>query len=243
MRDLDGTVGLERPCRLKRLGDHVLERDGLELERPSFVEVGEQEQVFDEDAHPFRLASDPLHRALEVVRPARRAAGEELGIGADGGERGSQLVRGIRDEPPELALGRLERAQRGVALGHRLLDVREHRVEREPEPADLGALVERSTRRERSPAAIASAVLPIASSGRSATRTTQSPSTVIVARTIAVTRSSTRSSRWSVLSTLPSGVARRTMKFGRVGLDGGPNPVAAAAAQGVETVKNFTLSP
>ena len=83
---------------------------GSSVERPALVEVREEEQVLDEDAHPLGLAADALHRALEIVGPAGGAAGEELGVGADGGERRAELVRGVGDEPAELALGGLERA-------------------------------------------------------------------------------------------------------------------------------------
>ena len=48
-----------------------------------------------------------------------------------------------------------------------------------PEPADLGLSSARSTRRDRSPAVIASAVFPIASSGLRPSRTIQSPSATI----------------------------------------------------------------
>ena len=60
----------------------------------------------------------PLIDALEVVRPARGAAREQLGVGAHSGERRAQLVRGVGDEAAELALGGFERAQRGT-LGDR----------------------------------------------------------------------------------------------------------------------------
>ena len=50
------------------------------------------------------------------------------------GERRAQLVRRIRDEPPQLALRRFARAERR-------LDLAEHRIQRQAEPADLGALL------------------------------------------------------------------------------------------------------
>ena len=69
----------------------------------------------------------------------------------------------------------------------------------------------RSTRRDRSPAAIAAAVSPIASSGRRPRRTSQSPSTPIATRTSAVTISSIRRRRSSVESTSSSDVATTSM--------------------------------
>ncbi len=147
--DLDGAIRLERPRGLHRLGDDLVEGDRLELERAALVEVGEQQEVVDEHAHPLGLAADPLHRALEVVGAVGGAAAEELGVGADRGERRAQLVRGVGDEPPELRLGGLERR-------HALLDLLEHLVEGEAEPADLGAGPRRARpaargRRPRSP--------------------------------------------------------------------------------------------
>ena len=138
-RDVDRALGLDRPRGLERLGDDLLERDRLELERPALVEVGEQQQILDEDAHPLGLAADPGHRALEVVGPAGGAAGEELGVGADCGERCPELVRGVGHEAAQLALGGLERPQRRVTRRDGLLDVGEHRVEGEAQAADLGA--------------------------------------------------------------------------------------------------------
>ncbi len=60
------------------------------------------------------------------------AAGEQLRVGPDGGERRPELVGGIRDEPAEPLLGG------GLGVEGRL-DPAEHRVEREPQPPDLGA--------------------------------------------------------------------------------------------------------
>ena len=54
-----------------------------------------------------------LMPAIERSRSSgrsRRAAREELGVGADGGERRAQLVRRVGDEAAQLALGRLARA-------------------------------------------------------------------------------------------------------------------------------------
>ena len=132
--DLDRAFRLERPRRLHRLGDDLVEGDRLERERTALVEMGQQEQVIDEHAHPLGFTADPLHRALEVVGVVGGAAAEELGVGADGGERRAQLVRGVGDEAAELRLGGLERR-------HSLLDLLEHLVERQPEPADLGAIL------------------------------------------------------------------------------------------------------
>ena len=100
---------------------------------------------------------DSRHRAREVVGPAVGAAREQLGVCAHGGERRAQLVRGVGDEAPQLPLGCLARLERRF-------DLAEHRVEREAEPADLGALAPRARRAARDrPPAIAPAVFSIAS--------------------------------------------------------------------------------
>ena len=126
--------GLDRARGLDGVGDDLVEVDRLALERPALVEPREQQQVVDEQAHALRLARDPAHRALEVGGPVGGAAREELGVGAHRGERRPQLVRRVRDEAAQLPLGRLARLERR-------LDLAEHRVQRQPEPPDLGALV------------------------------------------------------------------------------------------------------
>jgi hypothetical protein len=68
---------------------------------PSLVQPGEENQLLDEVAHPARFLLDPLHCVCEVVGPRRRAAPEQLGVPADDRDRGAQLVRGVRDEPPQ----------------------------------------------------------------------------------------------------------------------------------------------
>ena len=111
--------------------DDLGEVDRLALERPALVEPGEQQQVLDEHAHALALAADPGHRAGEVVGPPVGAALEQLGVGANGRERRAQLVRGVGDEAAQ---------PRSVASASKPLD-RQHRVQRQPEPADLGSLL------------------------------------------------------------------------------------------------------
>ena len=86
----------------------------------------------------------------------------------------------------------------------------------------------RSTRRERSPTVIESAVAVIAASGRRPSRTIHRPSRTIATITPAVTSSSITSRRWSVLSTSASEVAI-TSRVARPRLDRGPHPPAAVA--------------
>ena len=131
-RDLDRPVGLDGVGGLDRLGDERAEVDPRALERPALVEPGEQEQIIDEHAHSLRLAFDAAHRARQIVGPRLGAALEQLGVRADGRERRAQLVRRVGDEPAQLSLGRLERAKRR-------LDLRQHRVQGDPETADFGS--------------------------------------------------------------------------------------------------------
>jgi hypothetical protein len=63
-----------------------------------------------------------------------RAPFEQLGVGAHRGDRRAQLVRRVGDEAPEALL-------RCLLLGEGVLDALQHRVQRHPEPADLGAII------------------------------------------------------------------------------------------------------
>ena len=192
----DRPVGLDSLGGLDRLTDERAELDGLALQGASLVETGEQQQVVDQHAHPGGLALDSPHRAREIVGSRVRTALEQLCVGANRGERSAQLVRGVGDEAPQLALGGLERAQRR-------LDLRQHRVEGDPEPADLRARLGALDAPGEIAGAIAAGGAPIAASGRRPSRTTQVPRPPIAASTSAVTSSSTSRSWCSVLSTPP----------------------------------------
>ncbi len=96
----DHTLRLEHSGGLHRLGHDVVKLDPLALERPALVEAGEQEQILDENAHSLGFARDPRHRALEVGRPLRGSAREQLGIGPHRCERSAELVRSVGDESP-----------------------------------------------------------------------------------------------------------------------------------------------
>ena len=87
---------------------------------------------------PIRAASSSMRRiAFSVSSGSPRGAHpEQLGVAADRRQRRAQLVRGVGDERAQPVLGRL-------AAGERLLEPVEHPVERDPEPADLGAAVGR----------------------------------------------------------------------------------------------------
>ncbi|OJX97473.1 MAG: hypothetical protein BGO96_06115 [Micrococcales bacterium 73-15] len=126
------------------LGDDGDQVDGRELELAPRVEARKEEQVLDESLHPPALGRDPLDGVPRGVvqvdgsgvgPPARAVAAQhELGVAADRGERGAQLVARVGDERAHLELG-------GVPRGERALDVPEHPVDRGADHADLGALV------------------------------------------------------------------------------------------------------
>ena len=103
-------------------------------ERPPGVQPGQQQQVIHQVAHPHRLGLHPAQRMTDAVWNRFRAAQGELGVAADPGERGAQLVAGVRGEMPQPVLARL-------AAGQRPLHVPEHPVERGCELPDLGARV------------------------------------------------------------------------------------------------------
>ena len=81
---------------------------------------------------PIRVASPSIRViALGDVRGlAHRALAVQLGIAPHGGQRGAQLVGGVRDELPHPLL-------RGLAGGEGLLDLGEHHVERPRQRGDL----------------------------------------------------------------------------------------------------------
>ena len=88
---------------------------------------------------PIRAASSSI-RAIAFAMSCglrRGAHAEQLGVAADRGQRRAQLVRGVGEEAAQAVLARL-------ALAEGVLDLAEHRVEREAEAADLGARVRRA---------------------------------------------------------------------------------------------------
>src|SRR5438477_33506 len=81
--------------------------NGLLYRLANLVEPREREELVDEDAHPAGLLLDPAHRLLELLRVARRPEPERLGVAANGGERGAELVGGVGQEAAEAVLTRL----------------------------------------------------------------------------------------------------------------------------------------
>jgi hypothetical protein len=97
------------------------------------VQPRQFQQLSYQRAHTLRLLLDPAHRVRELLRP-QRPLPVQLGIAPDGGERGPQLVRGVRRELAHLVL----RLQPGAES---LLDPVQHGVDGPAQAAHLGALV------------------------------------------------------------------------------------------------------
>jgi hypothetical protein len=93
-----------------------------QVERRGPVKPGKFEQLGDEHGHALRLLLDAPHRVRQFTGP-ERVRPVQLRVAPDGGQRGTQLVRGIRGELPDLLL----RAQPGA---EGLLDLLQHRVDR-----------------------------------------------------------------------------------------------------------------
>lgn len=113
------------------------ERDQIgrgELQRPAGVQAGEQQQVLHQQGHPCGLGLDPPEGVPGVGTDLFVAAPGQLGVAADGGERGAQFMAGVGDEPPYPRLALLPRLQCAV-------DVVEHPVQRGADLSDLGVRI------------------------------------------------------------------------------------------------------
>ena len=73
-------------------------------QRAAGVELGEQQQLVDQHAHPLGFRFDPAQRVLDVGRDGARVAQREFGVAADGGERGAQFVAGVGGEAAQPGL-------------------------------------------------------------------------------------------------------------------------------------------
>ena len=113
-----------------RVGADLLEVDRLGAQRSALVQLGQQEEVLDEAAHPRRLLLDPLEGLAPAGLVGESAPAQQLGVPPDGGERRPQLVGGVRHELAQALLG-LRLLREGP------LDLREHLVQRAPEPRHL----------------------------------------------------------------------------------------------------------
>ena len=96
------------------------------------------QQILDQQPHPRRLALDPAHQHLRIVMAPCRYSSAKPRIVV---ERRAQLVARVGDEPAHLLLGPPRRLLRRLGRGERVLDLREHSVERHRQSTDLGAVV------------------------------------------------------------------------------------------------------
>ena len=117
-----------------RVDDQAGQVDRRGLQRPSGVEPGQQQHIFDERGHPGGLRLDPAHRVRHVRRYRVGHPAGQLGVPPDRGQRRAQLVAGVGDEMPYPRLAGLPRGQR---VGH----VAEHPVECGTHLPDLGARI------------------------------------------------------------------------------------------------------
>ena len=97
-------AGAGDPGVARRLDGQPGHVDRLAAQRAAGVKPGEQQQVVDEDAHPGGLRQHPAERVRDLVGGVAGVAQRELGVAADGGERGAQLVAGVGGEPAQPGL-------------------------------------------------------------------------------------------------------------------------------------------
>jgi hypothetical protein len=125
---------VDRTGVLGGVGDKDRQVDRLAFERATLVKPGQQQQVVYQAGHPGGLTVDAAHGRVEICRSIGQSMLEQLRVASDRGERGPQLVRGVRHETTQPRLGRL-------ALAKRRFDTAQHEVEGAPEPANLCAVV------------------------------------------------------------------------------------------------------
>ena len=131
------------------------------------VGLDQRQQVLDQRTHPPCLEAHPLHGPIDGGAVRQRPGAVQVGVPADRGHRGAELVRGVRDELPEPVLAAPAVVQQGG-------DAVEHAVEGRAQPADLGARDRRPPPGGSGrPAAMSSAASAIVSSGRSSRRITR----------------------------------------------------------------------
>jgi hypothetical protein len=126
--DPPGPFGVGDPGPLGTAGDHGGQVDRLRAPAGMLAQPGQPEHVVDQPAHPAGLQHDPAHHLVDLIGAAQGALLVELGVGAQRGERGAQLVAGVGEETAHLLLAGLAFVQVG-------LDPGQHAVQRRAEPA------------------------------------------------------------------------------------------------------------
>ncbi len=107
---------------------------GLPVRHGGVTQLGEQEEVVDETAHPLRVPGDQLMGLAPARRREARMLHEQFREPLDGGERCAQFMARVGHEPAQPLLRRVLAVQRGPHLA-------EHRVEGDPEPSGLRARI------------------------------------------------------------------------------------------------------
>ena len=103
-RELHGPLGPDGGRGPDGLGDQRHQLHRCHLHRHALVQAGQREEVVDQPVHAGRLGADARNDAREVLGVLGPAPLEELGVGRHGGDRGAQLVRGVRHELAQVLL-------------------------------------------------------------------------------------------------------------------------------------------
>ena len=81
-----------------------LEIDGLELHRPTVVQVGEQQEILDQATHASSRLADSTHGIVTARCPLEGSLTPEVGDAQDDGDRRAKLMGRIGDELTESRL-------------------------------------------------------------------------------------------------------------------------------------------
>ena len=114
-----------------RVGADPVQVDRLGAQRSAPVQLGQQEEVLHQAAHPGRLLFDALERLLPAGLVGEAAPAEQLGVAPDRGQGCPQLVGGVGHELAQAFLG-------GRLLGEGPFDLGQHLVEGRTQAAHLG---------------------------------------------------------------------------------------------------------
>ncbi len=197
---------------------------------------------------PMRAVSlrMPVHHALEVVGARRRALLEQFCVGGDGGERGAQFVRCIRDELPHPALPSTRNSSSVASRWANALSMRPSMTlrARARRPTSVRASSP-GTRSASSPRAMASAVPSTPATDGSSLSPATTPSRGRRPTAAPVTASSTPTRRSSVETVEPRGTPTSELPalVGPPVEDRCPYPVLPVVAVGPGAVKYTVCSP
>ncbi len=95
----------ERVVVLDHVGADAVEADRFGPEGSATIELRQQEEILDQPSHALGLLLDPLESLAGAGLVGEPAPAEQLRVATDGGERGAELVGGIRHELAQPVLG------------------------------------------------------------------------------------------------------------------------------------------